>query len=210
MELSLAVPGKPVDMIAYNMTGVAKGLDESMDFWNLMTYDGMNRRDTITAHHAGGSVIAQNLAIYGGKLGLKPEKLNIGFPMYAKWFKLKKECKADPPIGCDTGTKYENEDGSDAKNSAALVFNKDIRDSDTMDGLWDTVNDDKHRDKDALASAAVVNNVFWTWLSPADIKESCEKYLPKAGGVMMWSINQDEKGADGGPHVDALAACVGA
>jgi hypothetical protein len=34
--------------------------------------------------------------------------------------------------------------------------------------------------------------------------------MSEVGGVMAWSINQDENGADGGPHLAAMAQCVGA
>ena len=33
--------------------------------------------------------------------------------------------------------------------------------------------------------------------------------MKDAGGVMVWRINQDMNGASGGPHVAAIANCVG-
>jgi hypothetical protein len=44
MTLSIAVPSKPVDMIVYNKTEVTKGLDEYVDYWNLMVREMTVRR----------------------------------------------------------------------------------------------------------------------------------------------------------------------
>jgi GH18 family chitinase len=66
---------------------------------------------------------------------------------------------------------------------------------------------------DAAAGASswadVKNRMFWTWTSPKDIQQSCDDHMKDVGGVMVWSINQDENGATGGPHMDAIAGCLG-
>jgi len=66
-------------------------------------------------------------------------------------------------------------------------------------------------DGDAGASswADVNNRMFWTWTTPKDIEQSCADHMKDAGGVMVWSINQDMNGASGGPHMAAIANCVG-
>ncbi|QBZ61178.1 hypothetical protein PoMZ_08125, partial [Pyricularia oryzae] len=46
-ELSIAVPGKEVDMIAYTAEQVPK-INAAVDFINVMAYDLMNRRDNVT------------------------------------------------------------------------------------------------------------------------------------------------------------------
>ncbi len=62
----------------------------------------------------------------------------------------------------------------------------------------------------AIASAYYdkAGQFFWTWLSPSDMKQTCKTYLPQVGGVMVWSLNQDDNTAAGGPHLDALAQCI--
>lgn len=53
--LSVAVPGRLVDIQAtdaYNVETITE-MEKSIDFWNLMTYDMMNRRDLRAVHHAG-------------------------------------------------------------------------------------------------------------------------------------------------------------
>ncbi|KAL1604967.1 hypothetical protein SLS60_004508 [Paraconiothyrium brasiliense] len=82
--LSIAVPGKKIDMIAYTEeTGPL--IWPSVDYINLMAYDLMNRRDNVTAHHTsveGATEVVKNyLAI-----GAPPSKMNLGFAFYAKYF----------------------------------------------------------------------------------------------------------------------------
>jgi GH18 family chitinase len=36
MTLSIAVPARPADLLAYNQTTTTKGLDAVVDYWNLM------------------------------------------------------------------------------------------------------------------------------------------------------------------------------
>jgi hypothetical protein len=61
----------------------------------------------------------------------------------------------------------------------------------------------------ASSRADTKNRMFWTWTSPKDIQQSCVDHMKDVGGVMVWSINQDENGATGGPHMEAIAGCLG-
>ena len=208
VEMSIAVPSKPVDMIAYNMTDVTSGLDKTLDFWNLMLYDYLNRRDNVTNYHAGAAVIEQNLNIWHGELGIKSEKLNLGYPMYAKWFRIQGSCTSDPPIGCPMGNEYEDAQGEDSGDSGTVTFNSETNDKQDMWTIFNAFDEGGFSDDTAMASATVKDNVFWTWLSPKDISASCSKYIDQAGGVMVWSLNQDSEGVSGGPHIKAVAGCV--
>jgi len=120
--LSIAVPGKAVDMIAYTPEQ-APAIWKSVDFVNLMAYDFMNRRDNVTAHHTS---VAESLAAVDRylALGLAPAKLNLGFAFYAKWFTTanNSDC-ATHPLGCATAL-LENPDGSDTGLSGALTFER--------------------------------------------------------------------------------------
>jgi hypothetical protein len=77
---------------------------------------------------------------------------------------------------------------------------------------WDSLPDEATT-HDAAAGASswadVKNRMFWTWTSPKDIEQSCADHMKDVGGVMVWSINQDENGATGGPHMEAIAGCLG-
>jgi chitinase len=77
---------------------------------------------------------------------------------------------------------------------------------------WNSMPDEATtQDAGAGASswADVKNRMFWTWTSPKDIEQSCADHMQDVGGVMVWSINQDENGAIGGPHMAAIAGCLG-
>lgn len=80
-----ALPGVPRDMIAFDAKNLAK-IIPYMDFFNIMTYDLINRRDTALKHHAGieDSLIA--VETYLGN-GMPREKTILGFAFYLKWFK---------------------------------------------------------------------------------------------------------------------------
>ncbi|TGO75647.1 hypothetical protein BELL_0201g00180 [Botrytis elliptica] len=84
--LSAAVPGLHRDMMAFGPDNLRK-LVPHIDFFNIMTYDLMNRRDNVTVHHAGieGSLEAVDRYI---KNGVPPHKAILGFAFYAKWFKI--------------------------------------------------------------------------------------------------------------------------
>jgi chitinase len=64
--LSIAIPGKPGDMMAYDAESIP-ALEEAVDFWNVMSYDAMNRRDSTAKHHAGAGVIKTAVEAYTGK-----------------------------------------------------------------------------------------------------------------------------------------------
>ncbi|KAK0657071.1 family 18 glycosyl hydrolase [Cercophora newfieldiana] len=118
-ELSIAVPGREADFIAYTAEQVPK-IDKIVDFVNVMSYDLMNRRDNKTTHHTSlkGSLAAIEKYI---ELGFTPSKLNLGFAMYAKWFTTVPGQNCTEPIGCPT-VALENPDGTDPGKSGALTL----------------------------------------------------------------------------------------
>ncbi|KAL1954185.1 hypothetical protein VTO42DRAFT_1541 [Malbranchea cinnamomea] len=120
--LSIAVPGREVDMIAYNREQSPK-IWPSVDFVNVMTYDLMNRRDKVTMHHTDVAGSLKTIEKYIC-LGLAPEKINLGFAFYAKWFTTDPNSNcAEKPLGCDV-VPLENKDGSDNGKSGVITFEK--------------------------------------------------------------------------------------
>lgn len=118
--LSVAVPGLARDQIAFT---AEKGpaIWESVDFVNIMTYDLMNRRDTETKHHTS---VRDSLAGVKSYLdiGLTPDKANLGFAFYAKYFPTAGDCGAQV-LGCPTEP-MENADGSDNGKSGVITFER--------------------------------------------------------------------------------------
>ncbi|KAI8721564.1 Chitinase [Fusarium sp. LHS14.1] len=120
-ELSIAVPGLERDMIAYTHEQVPK-INAAVDFVNIMSYDLMNRRDSVTTHHSSYEGTAQAVDAYISR-GFQPSKLNIGFAFYAKWFTTKAGVQCTEPTGCPTEL-LEAADGSDTGKSGTITFEK--------------------------------------------------------------------------------------
>lgn len=174
---------------------------------NLMSYDAINRRSTKATHHGGGNVIKDTLKRYTD-LELPSKKLNIGFPMYAKVFSMinatTSDCSTSKAIGCFMGDDtFENPvDGSDKGAAGAILFRPDLNTVTALGDIafhtmdhdikaytgWARVQSTGIRDEDALATHAFDddNNNFYTWLTGADMYDSCKRELPNAGGIMAW------------------------
>ncbi|KAF7542447.1 hypothetical protein G7Z17_g11554 [Cylindrodendrum hubeiense] len=120
-ELSIAVPALERDMIAYTAKQVRK-INKVVDFVNVMTYDLMNRRDTVTTHHVSVEGTIKAIDTYIAR-GFYPSKLVGGIPFYAKFFTTKKGVECTTPTGCPTEL-LEAADGSDTGLSGALTFEK--------------------------------------------------------------------------------------
>ncbi|KAI9727402.1 MAG: Chitinase-3-like protein 2 [Cirrosporium novae-zelandiae] len=118
--LTVATPGLERDMIAFTNTTMPK-IVPLIDFMNIMTYDLLNRRDNVTAHHTPvvGSLEAVDRYL---DLGLPASKANLGFAFYAKYFSTDpaSDC-ATQPLGC-TLAALENADGTDNGKSGSMTF----------------------------------------------------------------------------------------
>jgi chitinase len=118
--LSIAVPGKTGDMLAYTEE-TGKTIWPAVDFVNVMSYDLMNRRDKVTAHHTSVKDCTASIKDYTS-IGCPAEKLNLGFAYYAKYFTTAGDCSSQP-LGCPIAP-AEKADGSDALTSGAFTFEK--------------------------------------------------------------------------------------
>ncbi|KAJ5265042.1 hypothetical protein N7505_007835 [Penicillium chrysogenum] len=118
--LSIAVPGRKQDFIAFTKEQGPK-IFKSVDMVNVMSYDLVNRRDNAAGHASSvqGSLEAINEYL---AIGADPEKLNLGFAYYAKWFTTKSDSDCgENPLGCELA-ELENDDGTDNGKSGALTF----------------------------------------------------------------------------------------
>jgi chitinase len=118
--LSIAVPGREGDMIAYTTTQAPK-IWPSVDFVNIMTYDLMNRRDNITAHHTSINGSLATIDYYLDTLCLPAKKANLGFAFYAKYFTTDPAYPCDNGLGCTT-VLLEDAEGTDTGKSSAITF----------------------------------------------------------------------------------------
>ncbi|RDW88193.1 hypothetical protein BP6252_00225 [Coleophoma cylindrospora] len=119
-DLSIAVPGLTRDMICYTNTTVPR-LASTVDYFHIMTYDLMNRRDNVTKHHSDVQGSSDAVDAYLA-MGLPASKAVLGFAFYAKWFTTdpNSDCSTNP-IGCAT-VAMEDANGNDLGTSGALTF----------------------------------------------------------------------------------------
>ncbi|POS84888.1 hypothetical protein EPUL_003825 [Erysiphe pulchra] len=118
--LTIAIPGKIKDMIAYTPEK-SPAIWMLVDWVNVMTYDLMNRRDNITAHHTDVKTSLETVDYYINNLQLDPKKINLGFSMYAKYFKVDPAQPCDTGLGCATEL-LEDENGQDTGKSGTVTF----------------------------------------------------------------------------------------
>ncbi|RKF65161.1 Acidic mammalian chitinase [Golovinomyces cichoracearum] len=118
--LTIATPGKRNDMIAYTPEQ-APSIWKSVDWVNVMTYDLMNRRDTVTKFHTDVKSSRETIDYYINELHLTPEKINLGFAMYSKWSYISSNETCTTGLGCKTEL-MEASDGSDTGRSGTVTF----------------------------------------------------------------------------------------
>ncbi|OXC65381.1 hypothetical protein AYX13_05511 [Cryptococcus neoformans] len=221
ISIALGARVDTTDAAAFNSDTFSK-LDSLVDMWNVMTYDYVNRYSTTTEQQAGNRVVTTVMDYYEQQ-GITMEKCNVGFPMNAKYFTLTQTCDSSNPIGCSLpDTDYYEDSGVDNYKSGWVRFNpgldstlgtKGTEWATKMRAQWEARPTDGSTEITADVSNAWVdqtNNVFWTWLSDSDMKTTCQNWVTsgKVGGAMVWSLNQDDKGQDGGSHLTALAECI--
>lgn len=120
--LSIAVPGKKVDMIAYTKEQGPK-IWSTVDFVNVMSYDLMNRRNNVIKHQSSVEGSLDTINNYAD-IGLCAGKMNLGIAYYAKWFTTASNADCDEhPIGCPV-VPLENPDGSGNGKSGVVTFEK--------------------------------------------------------------------------------------
>ncbi|TQV93468.1 chitinase 18-11 [Cordyceps javanica] len=186
-ELSIAVPGKEVDMIAYTAEKIPE-ISASVDFVNVMTYDLMNRRDNVTNHHTSVQGSLATIERYLAR-GMPAEKMTLGFAFYAKWFATKSCAQCDQrPTGCPTAV-LEDDQGKDTERSTAVTFEKE-----NFEKFNKAVNGSKADDEQGGQWYwDATEKKYWTFDTPKFIDRKLNEIVKakNLGGVMAWSLAQD-------------------
>jgi chitinase len=92
-----------------------------VDYINIMAYDLMNRRDQVTDHHTSVEGAKEAVENYLA-ISAPPEKINLGFAFYAKYFTTAGACGASA-LGCAV-VSAEDSNGDDTHKSGAWTFEK--------------------------------------------------------------------------------------
>jgi GH18 family chitinase len=176
--ISAAVPGLPRDMIAFTHDTIPN-IMKSVDFFNIMTYDLMNRRDNFTKHHAGIQNSLEATRTYLER-GVPSEKANLGLAFYVKWFKtaVGVDCYAKP-VGCRTELMEDPETGADLGKAGAFSWHDEVpADFSTSftkaraHGVYDEEGGGYYYWDES-------ERLFWSWETPAAI----QKKIPSMVGV---------------------------
>ncbi|KOS19894.1 Chitinase A1 [Escovopsis weberi] len=186
-ELSIAVPGREEDMIAFTPEQVPK-IDSIVDYVNVMTYDLMNRRMNKTEHHTSVQGSNNTISIYLER-GMTASKMNLGFAFYAKFFDTKEGVVCTTPTGCDTAV-LELPDGSDPGLSGAITFEVANWSGDLVNALQ---NGQADKEKGGQWYWDATKHVFWTWDTPEFVAQKFADIIEARGlgGAMAWSLAQD-------------------
>jgi GH18 family chitinase len=179
-------------MLAFTKETIPK-ISASLDFFNIMTYDLMNRRDNITKHHTGVKLSLDAIDAYLEN-GVSPEKANLGFAFYVKWFKTDPdgEC-SQKPVGCKTVLMEDPETGADLGQAGGFSWH------DSVPAEVD------HSFKNALSHGVydvenggyyywdAKENIWWTWDTPGAILKKFPLIIEekKLGGVFPWGLGED-------------------
>lgn len=87
-----------------------------------MSYDLVNRRDTVTGHHTSVNGSTEAVENYLA-IGAPPDKINLGFAFYAKYFATSADCSKQP-LGCPIVPAEDATTGQDTLQSGAWTFEK--------------------------------------------------------------------------------------
>ncbi|KAH7138716.1 chitinase 1 [Dendryphion nanum] len=200
--ISAAIPGLPRDMLAFTSLTIPE-IEKSVDFFNVMTYDMMNRRDNITKHHAGIELSRQAVDTYLTR-GMSREKVNLGFAFYVKWFKTAPgvDCTAEP-VGCATAVMENPETGADLGRAGAFSWHDDIPGEVSKSfaragerGVWDEVGG-------GYGFWDGEEEIWWSWETEDGIVRKFGNVVREKdlGGAFAWGLGED---AEGFGHLRAL------
>jgi GH18 family chitinase len=204
--ISAAVPGLRRDMLAFTKDTIPK-INASLDFFNIMTYDLMNRRDNITKHHTGVELSLDAISAYIEN-GVPPEKANLGFAFYVKYFKTDPNggCKKYP-VGCKTTLMEDPVNGGDLGQTGGFSYHDSVP-SEVDISFKKALEGSKYDDvQGGNYFWDPEENIWWTWDTPEAIAKKFPLIVEKKklGGVFAWGLGED---APEWQHLKTLTASV--
>ncbi|MCJ1285110.1 hypothetical protein MMC26_004448 [Xylographa opegraphella] len=204
--ISAAVPGLPRDMMAFTKRTVPR-ISASLDFFNVMTYDLMTRRDNVTKHHTGVSLSLDGINAFM-KNGVPAQKLNLGFAFYIKWFRTAPHSSCSRyPIGCKTSLMEDPETGADLGKSGAFSWHDAVPEELSLSYRKAMKNGRYDEKAGGHYYWDSTENLWWSWDTPKAIARKFPAIVEDKGlgGVFAWALGED---ADTFAHLKAVTAGV--
>lgn len=197
--LTAAVPGKPEDMLAFTADTIPE-IMSSVDFLNVMTYDMMNRRDTVVKHHTG---VADSLAAVDAYIaaGCNPLQINVGLAYYVKYYRTEHEnCvqqvhKTGSAVGCRTLLMEDPETGADLGRAGAFSWHDNVPDE--VASSFARALSHAHYTKTGSGGFGYWDDqedLWWSFDTPETIiQHKFSEVLQKRrlGGVFAWGLGED-------------------
>ncbi|KAK3935452.1 endochitinase 1 [Diplogelasinospora grovesii] len=191
--ISAAVPGLERDMLAFTRTTVPR-IMRHLDFLNVMTYDLMNRRDTVTKHHTGIELSLGAVDAYVAN-GAAPQRINLGFAFYSKYFRTEHEAcsRLASPLGCPTLLLEDPVTGADLGRSGGFSWHDPVPEdvaasfAKALDqGIYD-------EDRGGYYYWDEEEDIWWTFDTADAIGRKFPLVLEKRrlGGVFAWGLGED-------------------
>jgi GH18 family chitinase len=193
MVISAAVPGLPRDMMAFDSQTVPR-IMRHVDFLNVMTYDLMNRRDTTTRHHTGITNSLEAVDAYVSA-GAAPQRLNLGFAFYVKWFKTTHTaCSWRPThLGCPTLVLEDPKTGADMGRTGGFSWHDPVP-ADVAESFQRALDKGTYDEKGGgYYYWDEAEDIFWTFDTVDAVSRKFEAILSKRrlGGIFAWGLGED-------------------
>lgn len=202
--ISAAVPGLPRDMLAFTKTMIP-AISASLDFFNVMTYDLMNRRDNVTKHHTG---IAQSLTAINAyeERGIPTNKMNLRFAFYIKWYKTDPQEGCDiNSVGCKTTLMEDPLTGADLGCAGAFSWHEPVPAEVSASYKRAMAHGKYDSEGGGHYYWDSEENLWWSWDTPDVIAKKFPNIMKKKnlGGAFAWGLGED---ANDFTHLKALTS----
>lgn len=182
-------------MLAFTNKTVPQ-ISASLDFFNIMTYDLMNRRDNITKHHTGIQLSLDAIEAYHDR-GLPYHTMNLGFAFYTKWFKTSPSASgtcSTNPIGCPTAHLEDPKTGVDLGGAGGFSYHDPIP-SGAIGASYARAT--AHGKYDHEGGGHYYwdpeENLWWSWDTPYAIAQKFPRIMEEKGlgGAFAWGLGED-------------------
>lgn len=189
------MPGLVRDMLAFTRRTVPRIMD-SLDFLNVMAYDLMNRRDSVTRHHSSIQASRDALRAYVAR-GAPADRLNLGLGFYVKWFRADGEDCArwsgTAPVGCRTLLLEDPVTGRDLGRAGGFSWHDEVPGD--VGGSFRRALLYHEYDEDEGATYYYDDEVavWWTFDGPYSIRNKVGRLVGEMGlgGTFAWGLGED-------------------
>ncbi|KAG5985454.1 hypothetical protein E4U55_000016 [Claviceps digitariae] len=198
--LSIAVPGLERDLMAFTPSTLPR-IVEQVDFINVMTYDLLNRRDTVVKHHSGVAASLASISNYIER-GAPAEMLNLGLAYYVKWA-MTQDCDEDQPLGCPTQLLEDPDTGADLGKTAAFSWHDEVPDE-LKSSFARARSEGRYFDDGSFGHWDSQERRWWTFDTVRVIDHKMKHIVAplRLGGVFAWGLGEDA------PHFSHLSATL--